>query len=100
LAATNPQNAHRFADNYYNPSVAAQLTQAVRYTTPLAGTKAALAHAHPTDPLLTQDESSPMQRVSQLIFLQGRALGLAHGFRGLNPSDERHFTDIFETAKG
>jgi spermidine/putrescine transport system substrate-binding protein len=100
LAAKHPQNAHRFADYYYTPSVAAQVTQAVRSTTPLAGTKSALAHAHPTDPLLTDDTTSPMQRVAQLIFLQGRALGLARTFRGLNPAQEHDFTMIFESAKG
>jgi spermidine/putrescine transport system substrate-binding protein len=100
LAAQHPQNAHRFADYYYTPSTAAELTRAVRYTTPLAGTKSALTRAHPTDPLLTDDATSPMQRVAQLIFLQGRALELAHRFRGLTPDQESEFTTIFESAKG
>ena len=100
LAAQHPQNAHRFADYYYTPSTAAELTRAVRYTTPLVGTKSALNHAHPTDPLLTDDTTSPMQRVAQLIFLQGRALDLAHTFRGLTADQEQQFTDIFNSAKG
>jgi spermidine/putrescine transport system substrate-binding protein len=100
LAAQHPQNVHRFADYYYTPSTAAQLTVAVRYTTPLAGTKSALTRAHPSDPLLTDDPSSPMQRVARLIFLRGRALKLAHVFRGLTPDQEKQFTDIFNSAKG
>ena len=100
LAAQHPQNVHRFADYYYTPSTAAELTRAVRYTTPLAGTKSALTRAHPTDPLLTDDTTSPMQRVAQLIFLQGRALTLAHRFRGLTADQEQQFTDIFNSAKG
>ena len=102
LAAQHPQNAHRFADYYYTPSTAAELTRAVRYTTPLAGTKSALTTRHPTDPLLTDDATSPMQRVAQLIFLAGpraRAgppCSAGSARRTRNPQ----FTTIFESAKG
>ena len=100
VAAQHPQNAHRFADYYYTPNTAAELTRAVRYTSPLAGTKGALKQAHPTDPLLTDDETSPMQRVAQLIFLQGRPLEKAHRFRGLTRDQEVDFNEIFASAKG
>ena len=40
------------------------------------------------------------ERVAQLIFLQGRALDLAHTFRGLTADQEQQFTDIFNSAKG
>jgi spermidine/putrescine transport system substrate-binding protein len=101
IAAQHPQNAHRFADYYYNPNTAALVTKAVRYTTPLNGTKTALAKIDPSDPLLTSDPELPgPTRVSQLTFLQGRILDQAKGFRGLSPAEEKTFTDIFSSAKG
>jgi spermidine/putrescine transport system substrate-binding protein len=100
VAAQHPQNAHRFANYYYTPSTAAELTRAVRYTSPLAGTKGALKQAHPTDPLLTDDPDSPMQLVARLVFLQGRGLTLAHRFRGLTHDQEEEFNTIFASAKG
>lgn len=102
IAAQHPDNAHRFADYYYTPSTAALVTKAVRYTTPLAGTKAALAKTDPTDPLLTFDpdlQPGPT-RVSQLTFLQGRGLEKTRRFRGLSPAEEHTFTGIFASAKG
>ena len=41
-----------------------------------------------------------MQRVAQLIFLQGRALELAHRFRGLTADQEHQFTTSSTSAKG
>lgn len=98
--ALNPQNAHRFADYYYNPNTAALVTKAVRYTTPVSGTKGALAKLDPGDPLATSDEKSPQYRASQLTFLSGRTADQTKRFRGLSPAEEKTFTDIFTSAKG
>jgi spermidine/putrescine transport system substrate-binding protein len=100
IAAQHPQNAHRFADYYYNPNTAALVTKAVRYATPVNGTKGALASIDPADPLVTADLESPQYRASQLTFLRGYIADQAKQFRGLSPAEEKTFTDIFSSAKG
>jgi spermidine/putrescine transport system substrate-binding protein len=86
--AQHPENAQRLMDFYYQPSVAAQLSEYERYLCPVVGTQEAMRKLDPG--LASQD----------YIFPSPELLAKGHSFKVLSSAQSAAYTSAYQSAVG
>jgi spermidine/putrescine transport system substrate-binding protein len=88
IRSRHKENAEKLINYYYEPDVAADVSEGVNYISPVVGAKEALLAKDPT----TAD--------NPLIFPDAAARSKAHAFRSLTDDEEKRYNAAFQKVVG
>ncbi|WP_187369718.1 polyamine ABC transporter substrate-binding protein [Fodinicola acaciae] len=95
ISAENPLDALELMDFFYDPKIAAGLTEYINYVTPVPSTQQVI---RADAAAATGDDKESLEAVasSPLVYPSASDYARLHSFRPLTPTEDRTFQDIFQ----